>query len=204
MAEKVVTHSQQDPEFVALERVYSALKPLDAAKRESVVASAYALLGMHAPDSSQQRSQIGSQSRAGSRTGDQPPPPAASDRPTSLVELVQQRKPTTNAQRIAVFAYYREKSEGQPRFSRDDLKTYFAKAKITPSANYDRDFVEAVRKGWIHEDATDSYVTSKGLEAVESEFAGERKYTKPTGRAARPRPKKRPSTPGRKKSGKQR
>jgi hypothetical protein len=68
--------------------------------------------------------------------------------------------------------------EGQPRFGRDDLKPYFAKAKITPAANYDRDFVEAVRKGWIHEEGSESYLTTKGIEAIESDFEGERKYVK--------------------------
>jgi hypothetical protein len=57
-------------------------------------------------------------------------------------------------------------------------------AKEKPPRNYDRDFVEAVKKGWIHEDGAESYITSKGIEAVESGFAGERKYTK---RAGRPR-----------------
>jgi len=66
-----------------------------------------------------------------------------------LVELITDKQPGTNAQRIALFAYYREKSEGMSRFGRDDLKGYFGKAKQPPSANYDRDFVEAVRKGII-------------------------------------------------------
>jgi hypothetical protein len=104
-------------------------------------------------------------------------------RPLSINELVQEKSPSgTNAQRIALFAYYRDKHEGISRFTRDDLKVYFAKAKEQPPRNYDRDFVEAVKKGWIHEDGADSYVTSKGIEAVESGFEGERKYKKRPGR----------------------
>lgn len=66
------------------------------------------------------------------------------------------------------------------RFNRSDLKDYFGKAKEQPPMNYDRDFVEAAKKGWIHEDADDSYITSKGIEAVESGFTGERKYKQRT------------------------
>lgn len=71
--------------------------------------------------------------------------------------------------------------EGIQRFSREDLRGYFAKAKQPPPTNYDRDFVEAGKRGWIHEDGGESYVTSKGIESVESGFAGERKYIKRAG-----------------------
>jgi hypothetical protein len=106
---------------------------------------------------------------------------SSSPRPVSLIELIKEKNPTTNAQRIAFFAYYREKHEDIQRFERDDLKPYFAKAKLPPPSNYDRDFVEGVKKGWIHEDSADSYLTSKGVEAVEASFPGERKHTKPAG-----------------------
>jgi hypothetical protein len=85
---------------------------------------------------------------------------------------VQEKKPATNAQRIAVFAYYREKSEGLSRFAKDDLKPYFAKAKQPPPQNFDRDFGQTVKLGWIYEDESDSYLTSKGLEVVEAGFEG--------------------------------
>jgi hypothetical protein len=83
-----------------------------------------------------------------------------------------QKKPATNPQRIALFAYYRERSEGLTRFAKDDLKPYFAKAKQPAPQNYDRDFRQAVKLGWIYEDGADSYLTSKGLEAVEAGFDG--------------------------------
>ena len=57
-------------------------------------------------------------------------------RPLSINELAQEESPGTSAQRIALFAYYRDKHEGGPRFTRDDLKGYFAKAKEHPPRNY--------------------------------------------------------------------
>ena len=88
-----------------------------------------------------------------------------------------EKRPGTNAQRIAAFAYYRERTESNPRFSRADLELYFQKAKLAPAGNYGRDFAEAVRAGWIHEDGAESYLTTKGIEAVESGFEGERKHS---------------------------
>jgi hypothetical protein len=158
----------RDPHIAALEAVYAALKDLDPAGRKKVLSSVFALLDIDAPpplQSSSRHSTIGERS-------------VTSSRPVSLVELINEKKPGTSAQRIALFAYYREKSESLSRFTRDDLKPYFGKAKQPPASNYDRDFVEAVRKGWIHEDGADSYLTTRGVEAVESGFEGERKYMK--------------------------
>jgi hypothetical protein len=93
-------------------------------------------------------------------------------RPVSPVELIQQKQPSTNAQRVAVFAYHRERNEGKGRFSRADLRDYFAKARLVPPKNYDRDFMTAVELGYIYEDGADSYLTSKGMEAVEQGFGG--------------------------------
>jgi hypothetical protein len=102
----------------------------------------------------------------------------------SPVELLQEKHPGSNAQKIALFAYYREKVEGLSRFSRADLRTYFAKAKQVPPQNYDRDFGAALKSGWIHEDGADSYLTSRGLEVVESGFSA---AGPPTGTPSRPR-----------------
>lgn len=176
---------KRDPEIDALQSVHAALKPLSADERTRVLASVYALLGIHGPDMTPTPAPP---LRSASTPVAQIPAADISARsqirPLSINELVQEKSPGTNAQRIALFAYYRDKHEGIPRFTRDDLKGYFAKAKEQPPRNYDRDFVEAVKRGWIHEDGADSYVTSKGIEAVESGFAGERRYTK---RAGRPR-----------------
>jgi hypothetical protein len=168
----------RDPHIVALESVYSALKDLDLPGRKKVLSSVFALLGVEelaqavVPQSGSHPQAFATQSPA--------PTEALATRPVSIVELIQEKKPGTSAQRIALFAYYREKYEGIARFKRDDLKSYFAKAKEAPATNFDRDFVEAVRKGWIHEEGSDSYVTSKGVEVVESDFKGERKYSKGT------------------------
>jgi hypothetical protein len=166
MAEK-----NRDPHIVALEAVHAALKDLDAAGRKKVLSSVLALLeidGLPQPQVRHPGQPVISEER----------PTPTSSRPVSLVEIIHEKQPGTNAQRIALFAYYREKYESLPRFTREDIKLYFSKAKEAPAANYDRDFVEAVRKGWIHEDGADSYLTSKGVEAIESGFEGERKYSK--------------------------
>jgi hypothetical protein len=164
MAEK-----RRDPHIAALEAVYAALKDLDPPGRKKVLSSVFALLDLDAtpPLHSPSRHLVTEERH-----------PMSASRPVSLVELINEKKPGTSAQRIALFAYYREKSERLSRFTRDDLKPYFAKAKQPPASNYDRDFVEAVRKGWIHEDGADSYLTTRGVEAVESGFEGERKYMK--------------------------
>ncbi len=174
---------KRDPEIEALESVHAALKPLAAEERSRVLASVYALLGIRGQDPTP-AAPLPSQPAAPPTTDASAASISARShtRPLSINELVQQRSPSTSAQRIALFAYYRDKHESIPRFTRDDLKGYFAKAKEQPPTNYDRDFVEAVKKGWIHEDGAESYVTSKGIEAVESGFAGGRKYTKRTGR----------------------
>lgn len=158
----------RDPTIVAIEAVYAALKDLDAAVRNRVLSSALALLGVEAPRiPSAQHTAIMSPGRELNQQL----------RPIGLVELMNEKKPGTNAQRIAVFAYYRDKTEGNPRFGRSDLESYFSRARVPPAANYSRDFGEAVRAGWIHEDGAEFYLTTKGVEAVESSFEGERKYS---------------------------
>jgi hypothetical protein len=54
----------------------------------------------------------------------------AQGRPLSVVELMQQKNPATNTQKLALFAYYREKVEGLSRFSKADLRTYFGRARV--------------------------------------------------------------------------
>ena len=176
-----------EPEFAALQSLYQALKPLDDVARKRVLSSLFALLGITETSPNAAQQPPAAPQPGASAVSTLPGAPALAARPLSLVELVQQKDPTTNAQRIALFAYYREKHENLPRFARADLERYFALARLSPSANFDRDFVETVKKGWIHEDGADSYLTSKGVEAVESGFAGERKYTKPAGGAAKKR-----------------
>ena len=153
----------------AVQAVFAALEPLDDATRGRVLTSVTALLGMTpaAPPAPSIVAHAQEEPRGSSAVR-----PINVDRPKSLVELIQDKGPGTNVEKIALFAYYRERVEGLPRFARGDLKQYFAVAKEKPAANYDRDFANAVKAGWIHEDGSDSYLTSRGLEAVESGFPG--------------------------------
>jgi len=183
---------RRDPTIAAVEAVHAALKPLDPEARHRVLSSVYALLEVAGALSV---APGGNHELRGEATVSETTSQSASARPMALVELIQDKSPGTNAQRITLFAYHREKYEGKPRFARADLRPYFAKAREHPPQNFDRDFVEALRKGWIHEEGEDSYITSKGVEAVEAGFPGERAYKRktPAGRKLR--------KPGRKASG---
>jgi hypothetical protein len=91
----------------------------------------------------------------------------------SLVEFIKEKQPSTNPQKIACFAYFREKIEGVADFSRGDLSEYFAKAKLpAPGKNYARDYNNAVREAWIHDQDDKSYLTQEGERAVEAGFSG--------------------------------
>ena len=149
----------------AVQAVFDALQPFDDAARQRILTSAMSLLGMGPIQHFQPAAQFDARHEPARREGPAP-------RPLSPVELIQAKKPATNSQKISLFAYYREKVEGLARFSREDLEPYFAKAKQPAPSNYDRDFRDAVKLGWIFEDGADSYLTSKGLEAVEEGFGG--------------------------------
>lgn len=162
MASRATT---KDNLLTATQTVFNALKDLEADLQNRVLASVLSLLGISRPEPTQPPERSTETVR--------PPAPSTSARPASSpVELIRDKVPATNAQRIAIFAYYRDKHEGKPRFERSELKPYFAKAKLPPPANYDRDFNHAVKLGYIYEDGTDSYVTSRGVEAVENGFDG--------------------------------
>lgn len=124
-----------------------------------------------------------------------PAAPSQSSRPISPVELIREKQPATNAQLIAIFAYYRDKQEGKSRFDRSDLKPYFANAKCPAPTNYDRDFTNAVKLGYVYEDGTDSYITSRGVEAVKAGFDGK---GEPRGGAAKAKKKKKKKKKSRK------
>jgi hypothetical protein len=151
----------------AVQLVFDALEPFDEAARQRILASAVSLLGSNLPALATPTGGM-----VQSRPSTVQAPPLTSERPLSPIELIQQKNPATNAQRIAVFAYYREKVEGLSRFAKDDLRLYFAKAKQPPPQNFDRDYRQAVKLGWIYDHGTDSYLTSKGLESVEAGFGG--------------------------------
>lgn len=144
--------------------IYETLEPLDEEIRLRVITSALTLLGMTSTGLPTNQNFL--QNDAGQQfrqTG---------ERPVSPIELIQEKNPSNNVERLALFAYYREKYEGLTRFAKNDLKSYFSKFRLPPAQNFDRDFRDAVQAGYIYEDGSESYLTSKGLEAVESKFTG--------------------------------
>jgi len=165
----------------ANQAVLDALGPLGPADRQRVLASVMSLLGI-------------SPITAPSENSDPSAPidarPAPDSRPLSLGELFAQKQPVTNPQRLAVFAYYREKYERKPRFfARPDLRPYFAQVREKdPGTNYDREFKKALKLVYIHEDGTKSYLTSTGLSAVEVGFGGK---ARPRGKTANTSKRKR-------------
>jgi glucan-binding YG repeat protein len=180
------TKKESDPDITAVTEVYEALKDLSAEARVKVIRSVSILLGIAFSETPSGNGQIESkvqQTDAESKRSDAPQKHSpASGKPTSLIELIQDKKPTTKRQLITLFAYYREKILGKPYFSRTDLKEYFSQAKERPSQNYDRDFTAVVKKGWIHEDSDQSYLTSRGVEAVETNFPGSHHFRQQDGK----------------------
>jgi len=161
--------------------VMKAIEPLTPSERGRVLESAAALYGvglhkapLHAASSAVPPSTIGRQAGTPFEEASVP------TRKMSLVEFVKDRNPATNAQRIAVFAYYREHHERNENFSRSDLAAYFATARLGKPGNYDRDFAAAAKEGWIHEDGGKSYLTGTGAAAVEAGFAGRGKPRGPS------------------------
>src|SRR5204863_8257857 len=114
--------------------------PFDDQARKRIVESAASLLGMRL---SAITGEVSRKVSTPLHSGIEPLGESSLTRPVSPVELIQQKQPTTNAQKIALFAYFREKAEGLARFSRGDLESYFAKAKQPPPSNYGRDFQQA-------------------------------------------------------------
>lgn len=169
--------TKKDKTIAALEAIHAALKPLPGDERIRVLASVRTLLeipGIHRQEEAQADANPVSPSS----------PSQTQTRPLSIRELIEAKKPGSHAEFITLFAYYREKQENQPSFSRDDLKRYYPLSREHPPANYDRDFVSAIQKGWIHEDGPNSYITSKGIEAVAAGFANTTGSRSGEGRAA--------------------
>jgi hypothetical protein len=173
--------ARKNPRLGAVQKIVSALEPLDSAEQDQVISSVLALLGKSPPrKESSDREDRDSEDRGrddrenGSRSRE-----TGSGRPKGLTELLAEKKPGTNEQRIALFAYYRDKYEHNSRFSRDDLENYFGTARLDPPGNYDRDFASAVERGWLHENGDQSYITTSGIEAVEVGFEGRKRLKRP-------------------------
>jgi hypothetical protein len=154
-----------DPAAEAIGKVVEALSPLELEQKRRVLAAAAALFSISVGEKEHFAEKgEGAEKSTGSREVDH------KGKSQSINELMLEKKPVTHAQRLAVFAFYRERVEGTSRFARSDLEDYYRKAKEAPPGNFDRDFTNAVKAGWIHEDGADSYLTSRGVEAVEAGF----------------------------------
>lgn len=180
--------TKEDLVISAVKAVYAALGPLEPQDRDRVLNSVRVLFGITQSEPSispflpVQHSQPTSSSSQ------------SSSRPVSLVELIKDKQPKTHVDLITLFAFYRDQVEGVQRFGRNDLKAYFSLAKQNPPSNFDRDFVKAVKRGWLHEDGEDSYITSRGMEAIASGFPGDvvTSKRKPASRGATSRKKATP------------
>lgn len=176
----------KNQELAAVQQIVNALQPLDGSAQDRVLGSVLALLGKAMPTAVEF---TGGGERGENRR--EAGEGRVAQRPKGLTELLSEKNPGTNSQRIALFAYYRDKYEAKSRFSRGELKTYFVTARLEPPANYDRDFNGAVEKGWIHESGDQSYITTSGIEAAEQGFEGERVYVRRRGGTKKGAPKRR-------------
>src|SRR5689334_13872021 len=98
----------------ATQTIFRVLEPLAADVQQRVLASALSLLGIAAPTNA-----------SSSNSTPSSPIVKAGERQMSLGELYKQSEPATNAQKLAVFAYYKEKFEGKSTFSPTELRPYF-------------------------------------------------------------------------------
>ena len=92
----------------------------------------------------------------------------------SLREHLDKIRASKKPEQIVTIAHYVCEIEGQPDFSRDDIRARFITAREPPPANFGRDFVVAERKGWIaevHGKKSRYYVTTKGAQAINNNFS---------------------------------
>jgi hypothetical protein len=161
-------------ELGSVTEIVEALIDHDAPAQDRILASALALLGRALPVGDGERKQDRREPARDERREHRDD--GGGPKPKGLTELLAEKKPGTNPQRIVLFAYYRDKYEDNARFGRADLEPYFAQAHLGKPGNYDRDFTTSVERGWIHESGDQSYITTSGIEVVEKEFDGERVY----------------------------
>jgi hypothetical protein len=148
-----------------------ALQPLTPEERERVLQSAAALFSVSLEAGPKPTG--GPEDNLTAEIHEKHPAVPAGGKRLSVVEFLNEKQPATNAQRIACFAYYREHIEGKgANFSRTDVEGYFAVAKLPKPGNYDRDWRQVVREGWIHDEGANSYLTRAGEESVQAGFGG--------------------------------
>lgn len=102
--------------------------------------------------------------------------PSLGVRRTSLREFLEESQAQRNPDKITVIAEYLFQFEEAEVFTREDIRGRFRLAGEAPPANFPRDFMWAIKNGWIAEDSKSPgsfYVTHKGRNAIENKFSGE-------------------------------
>jgi hypothetical protein len=97
-----------------------------------------------------------------------------SEEQLSLREFLDEVKAVRKPDQIVAIGHYICHQEGQPNFSRDDVKARFSTAKEPMPANFPRDFGQAIKAGLIaeaHQQAGRFYVTKTGTQAVKRHFS---------------------------------
>jgi len=92
----------------------------------------------------------------------------------SLREHLDKIGASKKPEQIATIAHYVCEIEGQADFSRDDIRSRFITAREPPPGNFGRDFVVALKSGWIaevHGKKNRYYVTAKGAQAISNNFS---------------------------------
>src|SRR6187402_471673 len=100
--------------------VMAALHDLNQEERSRVIQGAAVLLGV-APGPAPAATQSTNARRDNDSGGGVTP---QQGKKISLVEFIKEKQPSTNPQKIACFAYFREHMEGVENFSRADLSDY--------------------------------------------------------------------------------
>lgn len=83
----------------------------------------------------------------------------------SLAEVLDEAKPTTSPETIAVIACWVMDTGGQDSVTRQDVSSRYQDARLPLPGNFARDFASAVAKGFIAPSRSDKnlfYVTRKG------------------------------------------
>ena len=96
----------------------------------------------------------------------------------SLREYLDQVKASRKPDQIVAIGHYISLHEGQPTFSRDDIKAHFAVAREPMPSNFPRDFGVAIKAGMIaeaHQKAGHYYVTKTGIQSINRHFGAETK-----------------------------
>ncbi|MER9237874.1 hypothetical protein [Mesorhizobium sp. M0633] len=96
----------------------------------------------------------------------------------SLREFLDEVKAVRKPDQIVAIGHYIGLHEGQPTFSREDIKDRFAAAREPMPSNFPRDFGVAIKAGAIagaHQKAGHYYVTKTGIQAVDRHFGADAK-----------------------------